>query len=179
MAASRRKVILINRPFQIRVALYVCVWLLAVFFVYPLILDNLFEFIVSYVRQDPHGPPLVGVFEARTELIRLLIVSQLGFLFLTFIVSLLLAHRIAGPVYKLSLFLDRVREGDLSQRLVLRKSDHFRELESHFNGMTASLRSRMNSIASRIEHAAGQNPEAARAELKALATEIRNGLGRE
>lgn len=178
-AGYKRRTILINKPFQIRVAFYVCAWLVAVFFVYPLLVNNLFDYFVMYARQDPNGPPLEALFEARRELLRLIVLSQAGFLVLTFISSLFLAHRIAGPIHKLKIFMNRVREGNLSQKMTLRKSDHFLEIADQFNNMTASVRARVNAIASRIETISAHTNGPAKQELDALALELRNGLGRE
>jgi hypothetical protein len=42
MAAYKRSIILINKDFQFRFSFYVCSWLIALSFVYPLIIANVF-----------------------------------------------------------------------------------------------------------------------------------------
>lgn len=60
-------------------------------------------------------------------------------------VSLLLSHRIAGPLFRFEKSAERVAAGDLSLRVVLRKEDEFLGFQDKFNGMLESLRNRVSS----------------------------------
>ncbi|MGM0608232.1 MAG: HAMP domain-containing protein [Candidatus Muiribacteriota bacterium] len=53
--------------------------------------------------------------------------------------SLMLSHKIAGPVYRFEQSAKQIANGDLSLRIVLRKGDELVELADVFNKMTANL----------------------------------------
>src|ERR1700722_2099189 len=98
--AYRRRNFLINRPFQFRFSLYVCSWLIALSFVYPAIVHNLFELFFRFLAHEPGGPPIESLLSTRREVLTLLIVLQLVLLLITFLISVFMSHRIAGPLYK-------------------------------------------------------------------------------
>src|SRR5690242_13084344 len=102
--AYRRSIFLINRRFQLRFAFYVCSWLVALSFVYPFIIANLFDYFIRYMALDPMGPAMSAVLRTRHDLLSLLVIMQVIFLSLGFLISIFMAHRIAGPLYKLSKF---------------------------------------------------------------------------
>ena len=60
--------------------------------------------------------------------------------------SIFLTHQIAGPLYKLSMFLDRIKEGDLTSRIHFRKFDEVRYLAGKFNAMVESLDSSVSEL---------------------------------
>lgn len=76
-----------------------------------------------------------------TLFLRLLLVTPLVAL-----VSILLSHRIAGPVYRIEQFLKSVAQGDLSMKLRLRKGDELRDLADAINEMTSDLKNRVNKL---------------------------------
>jgi methyl-accepting chemotaxis protein len=61
-----------------------------------------------------------------------------------FAVSLLLSHRIAGPLFRFEKSAERVGAGDLSFRVALRQADEFGAFQDKFNGMLASLKDRVS-----------------------------------
>ncbi len=140
MPPYRRSTFLINRKFQFRFALYVCSWLLALSFVYPLIVYNLFDYFVRYASLDPHGPSIQALQDTRHEVLLLLFLLQVIFLFVTFLISIFMSHRIAGPIYKLSKTLRELKNGNIDQELHFRDKDHFRDLAIEYNEMLKGLR---------------------------------------
>jgi nitrogen fixation/metabolism regulation signal transduction histidine kinase len=140
MAQYRRSIFLINRPFQLRFALYVCSWLFALSLVYPLIIESLFEFFIRNAALDPMGPALSKIQSTRGEMLWLLGFLQLLLLLVTFAISVFLSHRIAGPLYKLRKAFEEAKNGNLRQELAFRKTDHFQDLARDFNAMTQGLR---------------------------------------
>ncbi len=56
--------------------------------------------------------------------------------------TIIQTHRTAGAVYAVKQRLDRVTAGDLQVRLKLRQKDNLQDLETPFNDMVGSLRSR-------------------------------------
>src|ERR1700744_6440900 len=95
----RRQILFVNRPFQLRFSFYVCSWLIAVSFAYPLLISNLFSFFIRYLAADPTGPTLVTLEKTRQEVIWVLISMQSAFVGIIFLVSIFMSHRIAGPLY--------------------------------------------------------------------------------
>lgn len=151
MSSARRHVFLINRRFQFRMAFYVCSWVVALCFIYPWIIYNLFDYFIRYAEMDPMGPNLVGLYQTRKEVLLLLLISQGTFLGLTFIISLFLGHRIAGPLYKLRLTFAKARDGDLGGELHFRKFDHFKEVAEDYNTMISAIRSRIDKASAQVE----------------------------
>ena len=172
----RRRIFLINKRFQLRVALYVSSWIIALSFVYPLIVYNLFEYFVRYAAVDPMGPDLKGLFDTRQEVLLLMGATQVAFLLLTFLSSLFLAHRIAGPLFKLRKFFAQAREGRLGGDLYFRNYDHFPELAVEYNQMMGSIRDRLKGVADRIERTLPDTGPKAQPELQSIVSSIRKQL---
>lgn len=80
-----------------------------------------------------------------TLLLRLLLLTPLVVL-----ISVLLSHRIAGPLYRIQRFLKSVANGDLSAKLVLRKGDELQDLAGSINEMTDDLKNRVKKLKSLV-----------------------------
>lgn len=174
MAQYRRGIFLINKRFQFRFAFYVCSWMAALSFVYPLIVYNMFEYFMHYLVQDPNGPPVQVLEDLRQQVMWLLIALQGIFLVITFLVSIFMSHRIAGPLFKLAKFFALVRDSHLpdvlKEELFFREKDHFREIAADYNATMASIKTRLDDAAADIERALPLASLASRPELeKALA----------
>jgi methyl-accepting chemotaxis protein len=65
--------------------------------------------------------------------------------------SVLVSHRIAGPLYRFRAILKSVTEGDLSVRVTLRKNDYMEEEADVINAMIATLGAKMRAIQERYE----------------------------
>jgi len=167
MAEYRRGIFLINRPFQFKFALFVCTWLFALSLMYPMIIYNLFGYFAQYMKLDTMGPALGEIESTRARVFWLLVFFQSAFVVLTFLISIFISHRIAGPLFKLSRFLDQVKAGDLSQDLYFRKKDHFKDLAVRFNEMQASLRRRHEETVHKIESVLPSVPEKEQMALRA------------
>lgn len=57
------------------------------------------------------------------------------YLMLVVLISAILSHRMAGPVYRFEQTCKAVAKGDFSQRVHLRKGDQLMELQDEFNKM--------------------------------------------
>ena len=51
------------------------------------------------------------------------------------IISAILSHKMAGPIYRFEQTFRQVAKGDFSQRVRLRKGDQFKEMQDEFNKM--------------------------------------------
>lgn len=71
-------------------------------------------------------------------------------LFLTFVGlgahSVLVSHRIAGPLYQLRRVLSAVADGDLTVRATLRKKDYLRKEEAVVNDLVQALNARLSVV---------------------------------
>ncbi|MCK5684192.1 hypothetical protein KAJ27_08720 [bacterium] len=55
-------------------------------------------------------------------------------------------HKIAGPIYRLEIEMDRIGNGDLSHNIKLRKGDFLTEIAVSLNGMQGSMKDRLGNI---------------------------------
>ncbi|MCM2278067.1 MAG: methyl-accepting chemotaxis protein [Oligoflexia bacterium] len=169
MATYRRRIFLIDKKFQFRIALYVCAWVVALGFVHPLVVHSLFEIFIGFAAATPNGPELELLHQTRNEVLTLMSLTELVFVGLTFFSSLFLAHRIAGPIYKLRKLMGQAKAGDYSEQLRFRKYDHFQYLATDYNELVANFRARTQQAAQGIEKAmASATPEGRRELEKAL-----------
>lgn len=131
--------ILINKKFQLRFAFYICTWVFALSMIYPFIIYNLFEYFLK-IASSPHAPVSPEkIKNLQQQVLLLLGILQLVFLVITFILSIFLSHRIAGPLYRLRKSMEEVGRGNFDLRITFRKADHFMELQDVFNEMVQHL----------------------------------------
>lgn len=130
-----------------------------------MLISSLFDFFLKYASMDPNGPTVSALTRTRQELLSVLVLLQLVFLLVTLLISVFLSHRIAGPIYKLKMFLGKAKEGDLRSRLQFRKADHFVEVATLYNEMTDGLtqiieqdRTRIAQSIQTLERTANQVP---------------------
>ncbi len=137
---NRRSIILINSKFQILFCFYVCSWIFALSSFYPMIVYNLYGQIIDQaIQYSAPDAAKVGAQSARSMMMWMLIILELLFIGVVFLISLFVSHRIAGPLYKLSLFFDKARAGDFKSKLGFRQKDHFQELAQDYNDFIASV----------------------------------------
>lgn len=111
--------------------------------VYPIIIYNVFEYFLQLMQQSGDTAHLSLTTEkikaVENQVLMLLGVLQLLFLGITFMLSIFLSHRIAGPLHKLRRSMEEVSRGNLDLRITFRKNDHFTELQDTFNDMIQHL----------------------------------------
>jgi hypothetical protein len=107
--------------------------------------------------------------EARQRSVLLTIFGLLGALTIALgVVGIVFTHRVAGPVYKMTRHLRRLRSGCLVQPAPLRRGDDLREFFDELCGAIASLRERQESDVQLIEDVLsqlGDDPSPLRARL--------------
>ena len=140
MAKSRRKQILINKPFQLKFCVFVCSWIFAISLVFPLIIYRLFDFFMSHISPNPPSGTILAVESVRFDLVIMLVGLEIIFLFVTFLVSLFISHRIAGPLYKLQRTMDETSPEEIPEKLAFRKYDYFPELAESYTKMVERFR---------------------------------------
>ncbi|ADH85452.1 methyl-accepting chemotaxis protein [Desulfurivibrio alkaliphilus] len=78
------------------------------------------------------------------------------------LLALFLPQKIAGPLYRIERELERVRQGDLTVQIKLRRGDPLPEIAAGLNGTLAELRLRVQQLqeACRQVNAGGEQPAA-------------------
>lgn len=142
----KRSKFLINKKFQLKFSFFVCSWIFALSMVYPIIIYNIFEYFLKIFSQPHQQVTLTPekIHEIEGQVLVLLGILQLLFLVITFMLSMFLSHRIAGPLFKLRRSLEEIGRGNYGLRITFRKNDHFMELQDTFNEMSQQLSSRQN-----------------------------------
>lgn len=176
----QRNIFLINRPFQLKFSLYVCSWIFALSLLYPLVISNLFDLFFQSIQMDPLAAPITKIKQTQGEVVTLLWLFQAFFIAVTFVLSLFISHRIAGPIYKLRKSFGAVRSGDLTQEIHFREKDHFQELAQDYNGLIRSLRDsaarnqqRLTDAVSRLEALQQNSANDQKRELEAILALLR------
>jgi hypothetical protein len=91
----------------------------------------------------------------------LLCIALLGF-------GIVLTHKVAGPLFKMGLYLDRIRDGRLTPITALRKGDQLTDFFEHFRAAHDALRQRTEHDIALIGRAiASVSDPAVKAELEA------------
>ncbi|MEN9723643.1 MAG: hypothetical protein RJB38_1629 [Pseudomonadota bacterium] len=136
----KRSKILINPRFQLRFAFFVTSWVLGLSLVFPMILNEAFSLITDQAIQDPQGLDVAHLIAVREKLFQYLYFIEAIFALVIFLLSIFLSHRVAGPLYKLNLFLQNAaKTGTLQGGLKFRSGDHFTELADSYNAMVAAV----------------------------------------
>ena len=66
------------------------------------------------------------------------------YLLLVIIISAILSHKMAGPVYRIEQTCKEIAKGDFSQRVRLRQGDQFTELQDEFKKMMDRVEAEIN-----------------------------------
>ncbi len=66
------------------------------------------------------------------------------------VVTLLVSHKLAGPIFRFEKDLQEIESGNLTKRIILRKDDQFIDLAESMNKMTDSLHSKVTDIRTRV-----------------------------
>lgn len=130
------------------------------------------EEVGRYLQANPDVIPGLSMATVAEFLIPKILTAEAISLCLVFILSILITHTIAGPVYRLEKVARAIGDGDLSITTRLRPKDELKELADAFNDMTTDLATRIRRVREAVERA-----EAAEggdlSEVKALLADFR------
>jgi len=104
---------------------------------------------------DEMAQQLVAQF-AHNDKVMLAVLVAFGLL-LSVVLSaygIVLTHKVAGPLYKVTLYLDKMRDGKLGQVYNLRKGDELVEFFEHFKAAHDAIRSRTQEDIALLDKAA-------------------------
>ena len=91
--------------------------------IYPIIMIDFFD---EFIALNPSAHKNIVL--ARNDLIYFLIVIQLVFSALVFVLFIFMTHKIAGPLYKLKIHLSKIRQGEAVSPLAFRVGDNFQDV---------------------------------------------------
>lgn len=66
--------------------------------------------------------------------------ALLFFIILAILIGIVFLHRVAGPVYRFRMILQKIAHGDIPDDMRLRDKDYFKEVALEFNNVFKSLR---------------------------------------
>ncbi|MDY6842810.1 MAG: hypothetical protein SVW57_01775 [Thermodesulfobacteriota bacterium] len=69
----------------------------------------------------------------------------------TVLLTLFISHKIAGPMFRFEKELKEIAQGNLTQKILLRKKDQINEIADCLNNMTESLREKVFRIRTEVE----------------------------
>lgn len=132
-AQFQRKTIMIKKGLQYRYMALIFASVLLAFLVVGL--DVLWT-VSKVVNEHPMMQPMLEEMTAMAPLFGI----KIGmYLLIVLIVSVVVSHRMAGPVFKFEKSCAVVAEGDLTHRVYLRKGDQLMDLQEQFNNMVAAM----------------------------------------
>jgi len=129
------------------------------------------EQVGAFLQQNPDALPGLDMEMVARFLIPKILLAEAISLCLVFILSILITHTIAGPVYRLERVAEEIGRGNLSIVTRLRPKDELKELADAFNAMTDGLVDRLRGIRKAVE-AAEASDDGDLADVKAALDEF-------
>jgi hypothetical protein len=100
---------------------------------------------VDFLDDDAKKDIRKGLKEQDTNEVAVMLVVGLGLVTVLTGYLIIMTHKVAGPLYKVSLYFDKMRDGKLPQVYDLRKGDQLRDFFDKFKQMDEALRERAKS----------------------------------
>ena len=129
----QRKTILIKKKLQYR---YMALIFLSVLVAFLIVGLDLMWTVSKVVNEHPMMQPLL---EELFTMAPLFLVKIVMYMIIVLIVSAVVSHRMAGPIYKFETSCATVASGDMTHRVYLRKGDQLTDLQDQFNNMTGAV----------------------------------------
>ena len=181
--ANNRRIYIINPDFQYRFCLILCGIAFVISLIYPLVVFDIINMLQTDYEQVssmlPANAPSIDFEEIKKGTMFLLFMVVVAILCLTFVLGILISHKIAGPMYKMTMFLQKIREGGVIHELTFRDGDQFEEVAEELNETLEYLTSRdedeleyLTEVATYIENIALVVPE----DKKPVLDEIRRKI---
>jgi methyl-accepting chemotaxis protein len=171
--ATRRRRLLVDKPFQYRLLkLVTALWLSQTLF-FTLVI---YYFYQGHILRFYHLVPRRAV-EPLLSLASLFSAAVAGValfsLVMALVVGIYLSHQIAGPLYRLRLSLQRVAQGDYGFEIRFREKDFLEDLPADFNRLVEALRQREEADLAGLDEVerAFAEPATARSRLSELRSE--------
>lgn len=137
----RRSTYLINPKFQLKVGFFLSSLIFILSLAYPITIFSLFE---SLVKQSGLRETYDLFLDNKWQLFITLAVFHIGFIGVIFVITIIQAHKIAGPLYKLKNYFLSFSNGIPSENISFRKDDHFQDVAESVNVGINSLKNSYN-----------------------------------
>jgi len=135
----QRKIILINKPFQLKMSFILTSWIVALTYIYPLLVFNIFNGLVLSLSHPRLEEVALLIRELNELVFTRTLLIYFAFGVLTFLLSLYVSHKIAGPLYKLRSAMENFTSSREYKKIYFRKSDYFAELANSYNELTEKI----------------------------------------
>ncbi len=149
----RRKQFLINRAFQIKYTVIIAV----IGIIIAVLWGTLFykaskensQQMLMLVQMDPNLSSMTDIIKeklaAEDSKIMLYLIAFVVAIFLSLVIwGILITHRIAGPIFIISRYVDSIADGKIPETRPLRKKDELKEFFDKFSRMIEALKEREN-----------------------------------
>lgn len=133
MKPYKRTIYLVDPKFQIKFSIFVTALVFLCSLIYPAVIYESYSRLIEAANTKGLTEMSIRLNNSKTSILQLLVLSQLIFTSLAFVISVFQSHRIAGPIYKLRMYLAKVREGNAQDKLFFRKNDNFKEIAEEYN----------------------------------------------
>ncbi len=133
----KRRIIVVKKSFQYRFVAWMVGTVLAA------VVVMLVDVFVSVQQHLAEGDTAVSWTDIYNPGHPVTVAKLILFLAGVFIASLVLSHRVAGPIYRFERSADEVAGGDLTSRVFLRDRDELGDFRNVFNTMVDALRNRV------------------------------------
>jgi nitrogen fixation/metabolism regulation signal transduction histidine kinase len=148
----QRRTIIIKKSLQYR---YMALIFLSVLVAFMIVALDLVWTVSRVVNEHPMMQPLLEDIFAMAPLFAVKIIM---YMIIVLIMSAVVSHRMAGPIYKFEKSCATVASGDLTHRVYLRKGDQLTELQEHFNNMTGAVNEAVKQLEAFRAEAAAKDP---------------------
>jgi methyl-accepting chemotaxis protein len=132
-AQFQRKTIMIKKRLQYHYMALILTSVLLAFIVFGL--EALWT-VSKVVNENPYLMPLLDIIK---EMAPFFALKMAIYMVIVIIVSAVISHRMAGPIFKFEKSCATVAEGDLSHRVYLRQGDQLTDLQDSFNEMAGAV----------------------------------------
>lgn len=130
----RRKKFLVKTTFQFK---YAFLLIFAILFVVAIVAWNLYYEAGAIILDKTRTSSVIDLVAAYNKML----LRGLPMIFLVIIaVSIFISHEVAGPLTHLEKSMQKLKEGDLTEKVHLRRGDEFKELAVLFNDMVSGIR---------------------------------------
>lgn len=171
--AFQRKTILIKKGLQYRYMALITMSVLVAFLIVGL---DLIWTLSKFVNERPMMQPML---EEMASMGPLFLIKMLMYMVIVLIMSAVVSHRMAGPIFKFEKSCATLAEGDLTYRVWLRKGDHLEDLQEQFNNMAGSLQQSVKEAKEAVAGVkAGLEAAAAKPEAGPLKAELESAAAR-
>ena len=102
------------------------------------------DYYVFFGRNSPTSPWDPDMLWLFTKSQRPMIIQLIIFVFVLCVVTVVLSHRVAGPIYSLEKSIRIIEKGNLAHRARFRKRDELTHLRDAFNAMMEALHKKVS-----------------------------------